>query len=204
MNYSIQQLGILIIAAGQSKRLGKPKQLLHFEGKSLINRLIDTVKSSGSFPITLVLGAAADQINAQLTASPIDRVFNNLWNEGMASSIRVGVKRIMDLSPNVDGIMILVCDQPFISVEQIQALIKIQQDTDLPMSSCYYANIIGTPAVFHQSVFSELLKLEGDVGAKKIIKERASEVAKLHFEEGIIDIDTMDDYIKLTKEVSIP
>ena len=204
MNYSIQQLGILIIAAGQSKRLGKPKQLLNFEGKSLINRLIDTVKSSGSFPITLVLGAAADEINAQLTASPIDRVFNNQWNEGMASSIRVGVNRIMDLSPNVDGIMILVCDQPFISVEQIQALIKIQQDTGLPMASCYYANIIGTPAVFHQSVFSELLKLEGDVGAKKIIKERALEVAKLHFEEGIIDIDTMDDYIKLTKEVSIP
>jgi molybdenum cofactor cytidylyltransferase len=203
MNYSIQQIGILIVAAGQSKRLGHPKQLLHFEGKSLINRLIDTVKSSGPYPITLVLGSAADEITTQITASPVDIVFNDQWNEGMASSIRVGVKRIMNLSPNIDGIMIFVCDQPFISVVHIQSLIKLQQDTGLPMASCYYANILGTPAIFHQNIFSELLALEGDVGAKKIIKDRVSEVAKLHVEEGIVDIDTMDDYIKLTKQVSV-
>jgi molybdenum cofactor cytidylyltransferase len=99
--------------------------------------------------------------------------------------------------------MIFVCDQPFISVVHIQSLIKLQQDTGLPMASCYYANILGTPAIFHQNIFSELLALEGDVGAKKIIKDRVSEVAKLHVEEGIVDIDTMDDYIKLTKQVSV-
>lgn len=203
MNYSIQQLGILIVAAGQSKRLGIPKQLLNFEGKTLINRLIDTVKLSGSYPITLVLGSAANKITEQLTDSSINIVLNDQWEEGMASSIRIGLSSIMYRMPAIDGIMMFVCDQPFISVETIQSLIKLQQDTGLPMASCYYAGILGTPALFHQSIFSKLLALEGDIGAKKIIKENASEVAKLHFDAGIIDVDTMDDYIKLTKELPI-
>jgi len=208
MNTLIKHCGILIIAAGQSKRLGQPKQLLMYKGKSLINRLIDTVKEAGEFPITLVLGANAQLIQDQLTDKTINIVFNHHWQQGMASSIKVGLEKIInkvDLGnydssrernnqPIIDGIMILVCDQPFINSHQIKALIHLQQETQLPIAACYYAQVLGTPALFHATVFNELLALQGDIGAKKIISNRAEEVAKLHFEKGIIDIDTIEDY----------
>ncbi len=197
MPYSIKTGGILIVAAGQSKRLGAPKQLLTFEGETLINRLIGLVKNSTSFPITLVLGANAKAIEDQLTETELTIVLNNEWEEGMASSIRTGITHILKQGSTTEGIMILVCDQPFLTEDHIKNLFEIQQSSGLPLAACYYAGVIGTPALFHQSIFPELLELKGDIGAKSIIKKRESEVAKLHFDKGVIDIDTMEDYQQL-------
>ncbi|MEN9686759.1 MAG: hypothetical protein RLZZ28_2545 [Bacteroidota bacterium] len=199
MSYSIKYCGILIIAAGQSKRMGTPKQLLTVGGDTLINRLIEIVKKAGTFPVTLVLGAAAESIKAQLTRTDLLIVLNDAWEEGMAGSIRIGLTRMMHTCPTLDGVMILVCDQPFISEENIRSLLALQRETNLPIAACYYANVLGTPALFHQSIFPELLSLKGDTGAKKIIMNKASEVAKLHFDQGVIDIDTMDDYEQILK-----
>lgn len=196
MSKAIKHCGVLIIAAGQSKRLGQPKQLLSFQGKSLINRLIGIVKDAGDFPITLVLGANAQQIQAQLTEKNIQVVVNLDWQEGMASSIRAGLENCKAL----DGAMILVCDQPFINKQSIQQLLTLQQKTLLPIAACYYNNILGTPALFHKTMFSELLALQGDIGAKRIINSKIEQVAKLHFEQGIIDIDTREDYEALLKQ----
>ncbi len=200
MSHSIQHCGILIIAAGESKRLGSPKQLLLYEGKTLINRLIDIAMGSGDFPITLVLGANAEKIQAQLTTKNLQVVINEQWQQGMAGSIVVGLTNVLEKTPLIDGIMVLVCDQPFVNADKIQSLISLQQNSGLPIAACYYANELGTPALFHKSVFTDLLALKGDIGAKKIIKQRENEVAKLHFDEGVIDIDTMDDYNALRKE----
>lgn len=199
MSYSIQSGGILIVAAGQSKRLGVPKQLLTYQGETLINRLIGLVKRSTTFPITVVLGANAKPIKDQLSATDLSIVINNEWEEGMASSIRTGVKKIIEQNDGTEGIMILVCDQPFLTEQHIQSLFETQRSTMLPMAACYYAGAIGTPALFHRSIFPELLELKGDIGAKSIIKKRESEVAKLHFDEGAIDIDTMADYQQLIR-----
>lgn len=197
MPYSIQSGGILIVAAGQSKRLGVPKQLLTYQGETLINRLIGLVKKSTRFPITLVLGANAKAIKDQLSEPDLSIVINNEWEEGMASSIRTGVKNILAQNASAEGIMILVCDQPFLTEQHIQSLFETQRSTMLPMAACYYAGVVGTPALFHRSIFPELLELKGDIGAKSIIKKREAEVAKLYFDEGAIDIDTMADYQQL-------
>jgi molybdenum cofactor cytidylyltransferase len=207
MAYSIQHCEILILAAGESKRLGQPKQLLTYQGKSIVNRLIDTVKKACQLPITLVLGAHADKIEPQLLDASINVVMNKNWQEGMASSIRVGLEQMLEHHKNdskndkpLDGIMVLVCDQPFITAAHINDLLQLHHTTKLPMAACYYAGILGTPAVFHQSIFPELLALKGDMGAKKIIHAREAEVAKLHFEKGMIDIDTIEDYQNLIKQ----
>ncbi len=197
MSHLIEHCGVLIVAAGESKRLGTPKQLLQFEGQSLINRLVNIVRDAVQFPITLVLGAAADAIEAQLTDDNLHVVINEEWREGMGSSIRVGLKQMTEMDADMDGVMILVCDQPYLKSESIQSLIHLQQSTGLPMAACFYAGIVGTPAVFHQSMFSDLLKLVGDTGAKKIMKDQMVDVAKLNFEKGVIDIDTMEDYQKI-------
>ncbi len=197
MSHLIEHCGVLIVAAGESKRLGTPKQLLQFEGQSLINRLVNIVRDAGSFPITIVLGAEAAAIQAQLPDVNLHVVINEEWREGMGSSIRVGLKQMIKADSKIDGVMILVCDQPFIKSESIQSLIQMQQSTGLPMAACFYEGIVGTPALFHQYMFTDLLKLTGDTGAKKIMKDKMGDVAKLNFEKGVIDIDTMEDYQKI-------
>lgn len=197
MNYSIQKGAVIIIAAGESKRLGTPKQLLPYQGETLLNRLIANLKQATNFPVFLILGASAEKIIQEIGATDFSITINENWREGMASSIRLGIQVAQKNIPDLEGILMVVCDQPFIAAHNIQALIQLQQHTGLPIAACYYANNLGTPALFHKSIFSDLLELRGDVGAKNIILQRGAEVAKLHFEEGLVDIDTPEDYQQL-------
>ncbi len=200
MSHRLKNCGILIVAAGQSKRLGSPKQLLMYEGKTLINRLIDIVKEAVDFPMVLVLGAHAEKIKLQLSNPNMPIIINEQWAQGMGSSISIGLEGLIQKNPAIDGVMVLVCDQPFLNREHILTLLDLQAKSALPMAACYYAGVLGTPAVFHQSIFPELLALKADMGAKNIINHRIQEVAKLHFEQGLLDIDTEEDYKKLMKE----
>ena len=200
--YPINHCAVLIIAAGESKRMGTPKQLLNVEGETLINRMIHIVRKAVSYPVYVVLGASAETIQAQLPQLDIKIVHNALWQEGMASSIRVGLNTAKAQNPVLDGVMFVVCDQPYITENTITDLLQLQEEKDTPMAAAYYDDIMGTPALFHHTVFDEILSLKGDIGAKKIIQSRPEEVAKLHFEKGLLDIDTKEDYQALLKEIN--
>lgn len=201
MSVQVKNFAILIIAAGQSKRLGQPKQLLAFEGESLINRLVKEMMKVKEASITMVLGAYKERIESQLLDSTIDLVYNDFWEEGMASSIRVGVSYIIKKNALIDRIMILVCDQPYLSSCHIQALFTLQQHTGKSIVASSYNDIIGTPVLFHKNMFTHLLTLQGEMGAKKIINEYPDDIAILPLENGSIDIDTIEDYHNLVKEV---
>jgi molybdenum cofactor cytidylyltransferase len=200
--YKIDNCAVVIIAAGESKRLGSPKQLLLLDKDTMLNRLIKMVQKAVDFPIYLVLGANAKKIKAQLPITNLNIVENNEWQEGMGSSIRIGVQAVIDSANKHDGVLILVCDQPYLSESSIKDLIALQAINNTAIAASFYANIAGTPALFHQSVFSDLLALKGDQGAKRIIQERDQELAKLQFEKGVLDIDTPEDYQQLLKEAS--
>jgi molybdenum cofactor cytidylyltransferase len=202
MSAPIQYPAILIIAAGQSKRLGSPKQLLVFEGETLINRQIRIITGAVSMPVYLVLGAHAISIRSQLSNSAVSVVMNENWEEGMASSIRVGIDVIMNKNPSIDGVMIVVCDQPFLDASILQSIFSLQKSSLQSIVACSYDGIIGTPVLFHKTMFEKLLALEGDIGARKIINDNPDEVAILSFEKGIVDIDTLEDYQKLVKEAA--
>lgn len=200
--YPINHCAVLIIAAGESKRMGSPKQLLNVEGETLINRMIHIVKKAVSFPVYVVLGASAESIQAQLPKLDVKIVHNAHWQEGMASSIRIGLSTAITQKPDLQGILVVVCDQPYITESTITALLELQKEKDTPMAAAYYDHVMGTPGLFHQSIFNEILSLKGDMGAKKIIQSRPEEVAKLHFEKGLLDIDTKEDYQALLKEIN--
>ncbi len=200
--YNIDNCAVVIIAAGESKRLGSPKQLLLLDKDTMLNRLIKMVQKAVDFPIYLVLGANAEKIKAQLPNTNLNIVENNEWQEGMGSSIRIGVQTVIDSTNKHDGVLILVCDQPHLSEAAIQDLVSLQAAKKTAITASFYANIAGTPALFHASIFPDLLALKGDQGAKKIIQERVQDLAKLQFEKGVLDIDTQDDYQQLLKEVS--
>lgn len=200
MKYNIEYCGIIILAAGESKRLGKPKQLLSFDGNTLLARVANTACESGLNPVIAVLGANDDKISATLNIPGLMVVKNNDWKEGMASSIRIGLTSMLDLAPQVDGVIVLVCDQPYLNQDLIKALIEGQRDAGRPIAAASYGDKMGTPALFHKSIFPELMSLSGDTGARKILDKMREDVVAIDFEMGIVDIDTPEDYERLLNE----
>lgn len=191
--------GVIILAAGSSGRLGKPKQLLYYKGKSLLQHLMDEAKSSSANSIVVVLGANAEAIQAELQTRTIHIAINNDWKEGMASSIRCGIKALKELNPSVDAAILMVCDQPFVTTALLNNLIITHQETTKAIVTCNYDNTTGPPALFHKSIFPELLQLTGDKGARQIVEAHTNELVTVSFPEGNIDIDIAADYESLLR-----
>lgn len=185
---------IIILAAGSSSRLGRPKQLLPFNGKSLLEHTVDVANDSIAEPVIVILGANADMLEKEISEKKIHVEVNNEWQEGMASSVRCGITALMRVAPEADAAIIMVCDQPFVSPELLNELINQQKNTGKPIVASQYEKTIGPPALFHKTIFPELLKLKGDAGARKIIEQRKDDVATVSFKKGNIDIDTEADY----------
>jgi len=188
--------GLIILAAGCSSRLGEPKQNLVYEDKTLLQRAIDAANGSGCDPIIVVLGANADAIVPVISGQDdILIVINPEWEEGIASSIRTGLAEI-EKDDRVSNVIIMLCDQPFVDAALLQKLIRAKQ-SDKNIVACSYAGTIGVPALFDRILFVKLLKLQGQDGAKKILKDHPDDMATIEFDKGNIDIDTKDDYDQL-------
>jgi len=191
------KLSILILAAGNSSRLGYPKQLIEFEGETLIER-ITTIALTVSEDILIVLGGNADLIFPKLERFKrrISTIFNPDWQEGMGTSIRVGVEKLVEKS---DLILILLADQPFISKVLLQDMLQIIENSQNSIVSCLYNDALGVPMLFDKTVFKDLLKLNGERGAKTFLDLYKNNIGTIHFPEGIFDIDTISDVEKLKR-----
>jgi molybdenum cofactor cytidylyltransferase len=184
--------GIIILAAGSSSRLGRPKQNLLFSGKTLLQHTIDTAFDTVFRPIVVVLGANKEKIETSSQNTGITIVYNPDWAEGMASSIRIGIATIQQ--HQIDHVIIMLCDQPFVNSELVNALVEKQLQTDKPIIACSYNETVGVPVLFCRLLFDELLQLKGHNGAKKVLKFHPKDIATIPFEKGDIDIDTPEDY----------
>lgn len=186
-----EKLSILILAAGNSSRLGSPKQLIEFEGKTLIERITETALSI-SEEVLVVLGGNSDLILPKLERfkDTISSIINPEWQEGMGTSIRLGVE---ELAKKSDLILILLSDQPFISKVLLQNMLQTYANSQNPIVACVYNDTLGVPILFDKSVFSELLNLKGDRGAKSFLHLYKNKISTVEFQEGIIDIDTLED-----------
>ena len=194
-----ENIGIVLLAAGSSSRLGRPKQLLKYQHQTLLQHSIQAAISSIASKVIVILGAHAHAIKSEIDWHNIPIVVNLHWQEGMASSIRCGINSMIEINPAIEGIIIMVCDQPHISAVLLNKLFTTYQHTKKKIIPCGYENIIGTPVFFHRSFFPELLQLSGDMGAKNIISKHADKIAIVSFPEGKIDIDTELDYQQLQK-----
>ena len=190
-----EKLSILILAAGNSSRLGSPKQLIEFEGKTLIERITETALSM-SDEVLIILGGNSEQISPTLERfeHTISTINNPDWQQGMGTSIRLGVEKLAHQS---DLILILLSDQPFISKVLLQNMLQTYANSQNPIVACVYNNTLGVPILFSKSVFKDLLKLSGDKGAKSFLHLYANQISMIDFPEGIIDIDTTEDVEKL-------
>lgn len=196
---SIQHCAIVILAAGSSSRLGQPKQLLQYKETVLLQRAIDIASEAGVENIIVILGAEKDKILKELNTEGISIVFNEQWQEGMASSIRNGISASLSFFPHTDGIIFMVCDQPFADAALLRDIIHMQKTNGYPIVACRYGEVTGTPALFHKSLFKELMTLKGDTGARKILINHQENLGVVNFEDGSADIDTIADYENLLK-----
>jgi molybdenum cofactor cytidylyltransferase len=193
---------IIILAAGGSSRFGSTKQLLRFNDKTLLQHVIDEAVAAGAEPVIVVTGANANEVSSSIDKNNnVEIVFNNDWEKGMASGILAGIDDAVRLHKNVDKIILAICDQPFISATLFEELFKTQSKSEKGIVACVYADTIGTPVLFTQNYFDRLMELQGDEGAKKLLKTYSEDVATVDFPRGYIDIDTQEDYENLQKEI---
>ena len=147
----------------------------------------------------IVVGADSDAIKKEIKEMNVEVVENAVWQEGIASSLRCGLTAVQKMKPVTDGIIFMVCDQPYVTTSLLDDLLRAQHETGLPLVSSNYEGTLGTPALFHQSFFAELMALKGDTGARKILAKHPDEVAVISFPKGVIDIDTDAQYESLKR-----
>jgi molybdenum cofactor cytidylyltransferase len=173
-------IAAVVLAAGASRRLGLPKQLAILGDERLLERAVRLARAAGCSPVIVVLGAEHEQVLANCRLGDAVTVIHDKWEEGMGSSIALGVRACVGAA----GVVVMTCDQPAVTVEHLQALIR---GAEVKASS--YAGRKGVPAFFPERYFGELKALSGDVGARDLL--RSADAVEL--EGGELDVDTAED-----------
>lgn len=190
-------IGCIVLAAGASTRMGQAKQLLQWEGKSLIRRAVETAQASKAKFCVTVLGARSAQIAQEIADLDTQIVYNPCWERGMATSLKAGLLACQQLNPCLKAVLVTLVDQPFVQSHHLNLLIETFQQQKAWIVASQYEEIKGVPALFSREVFPPLLAMRGEAGARKIIRQLDEQVISVPLPEGILDVDTPEDYQKL-------
>jgi len=193
----IKQTGIVILAAGNSSRLGLPKQLLEFEGESLLKRISKEALAVPHAKVSVVIGAYPDPINATLKDSEVGIIINPHWATGMSTSIVAGLRDLLQQHPDLDRCIISLSDQPFIDRHVFQQLVHLADRTDKGIVATGFSGTWGAPVLFDKKYFDNLLGLEGKQGARKIAEQFPDDRTIFSYEDAKYDVDTQEDYFNL-------
>ena len=193
------QCGLVLLAAGASTRMGRPKQLLEIDGVPLVRRAALAVLASSARPIVVVLGANAALIRPQLADLLVLLVENSRWPEGMGSSLRCGMQAMLSAAPALDSVIVALADQPQFSGVIIEQLRARQRETGNSIVASGAAAQVGPPALFLRQHFPELLVCCGDTGARALIRANATNLASIDLGEQP-DLDTPADYRRLLEK----
>lgn len=190
---------IILLAAGNSSRMGTSKQMLFFNNKPLLRNMVEIAMASHIAHIIVVLGANLEEHTKALKDCPVTLAFNVDWEKGMGSSLQTGLKKALELYPAVQGVMVLVCDQPLLSSIHINRLAETYRESQPMAIASQYNGVNGVPAVFDRSVFSNLMRLDVKAGARDVLKKIEKHIVTIPFEGGLIDIDTPEEYRNFIK-----
>jgi CTP:molybdopterin cytidylyltransferase MocA len=187
----------LILAAGGASRFGGLKQLVEYEGTSLLRRSVMTASTLVDDRIKVVLGARAQKVKRDIETLQAGIVINPRWEEGMATSIQAGIDALPD---ECEGILLILCDQARINADHLQQLLDQWLGDKTKIVASEYAGTSGAPAIIPRHAFQSIMKLRGDKGAKSIIENNLTDVILVKLPAGEFDVDTQDDYMALLSE----
>jgi CTP:molybdopterin cytidylyltransferase MocA len=183
-------LAALVLAAGASRRLGQPKQLLLLGGETLLERALRLSIEAGATPVFAVLGAHQQRILQSVPMHNAIPVINDGWEQGISTSIHAGLDALEKSSPNAAAALILTCDQPRLTVDHLRALMDaFAAQAEPVIVASAYAGVLGIPAVFPRIVFAHLRALGGDRGARALLVKPPCRLIQVPFPGGEIDID---------------
>jgi molybdenum cofactor cytidylyltransferase len=190
-------IGAIVLAAGESRRMGRSKQLLQFKGETLLRRASRAAIEAGCEPVIVVLGNRSDEFAGELADLPVNVAVNQNWASGIGSSIRVGVQRILEISPAIDALLIMLCDQPLVDAAILRRLIGAYLHSEKQVCASSFARTIGPPVVVDRRFFPKLANLADDRGAKEIWLKHPESFGIFACEAAAADIDTPADYERL-------
>ncbi len=191
-------ISAVILGAGRSTRFGAKKQLLKFEGATLLETVVGRFLESKVDDVVVVLGYAAKEIRTNSDFGRARVVINRDYAQGLSTSLKAGIDAV---NPAAQAAVVALGDQPLISVLTIDLLVEKYLESGGPIVAPFYQRRRGNPVLFDKSLFSELRNIHGDTGAKASLEMHADKVVKVQIDDiGVLfDIDTQDDYGRLLK-----
>ena len=184
---------LLVLAAGRSSRLGRPKQLLPFRGRPLLEAVLAVARACAADQRLVALGGAADDVRAAVDLDGFDVVVNPAYGTGCSSSIAAAVP---GLATEIDVVVLLLGDQPGVTTDAVRRLLDGRGEA--PLAVCRYDDGIGHPFAFGREVLPDLAGLHGDKAVWKLLEQRATEVVEVRVPGTIpLDVDTQEDYERL-------
>ena len=199
----MKNVGIVILAAGASTRMGRPKQLLPLNGQPLLLHSVDEALSTSVSDVVVVLGSDPDTYRDLLETYPVKLVVNDAWRGGIGSSVKAGLMAIRERVRNLDAALFLVGDQPAIRFEYLCRMINMYHNSSVNLIASGYGETYGVPALFGSEFFDEILQLDDADGAKRVLRNHEHLVTILECPEGAIDIDTPQDYANFKRQLQL-
>ncbi|GAB3290878.1 nucleotidyltransferase family protein [Hymenobacter tenuis] len=189
---------LLLLAAGASSRLGRPKQLLPYQGKTLLRRAAETaVAAAAGGPVVVVTGALHEELLPELQGLQVQVIRCPSWQAGMGASLKTGLRHLQEIMPGLAAVTVLLCDQPHVTPALLRQLAETHTATQLPIVASEYGNVRGVPVLFGSDALRLLHQLSDAAGAAQLLKQHPELVATVSFPEGAIDVDTEAQYAAL-------
>jgi molybdenum cofactor cytidylyltransferase len=190
-------IGGVVLAAGASRRMGKPKQLLQFRGSTILRRVVEEALASSLSRVLVVVGAHAPVAAAALTGLPVGIVENVDWAQGQGSSVATGVRALRERAPDTTGVVLLVSDQPLLTASSIDLLMTAHRTTGSLIVASRRGDRLEAPALFSFAFFDELAALRDDAGSREILRRNESRALGIELPGAEFDMDTPEDYQRL-------
>ena len=192
------RLVAIVLAAGPSTRLGRPKQLLPWPptGETLVRRAARVARAAADRAF-VVLGARADDVRGELEGLDVDVVVNAAWAAGMGASLRAGVSAAAVVA--CDAVLVTTCDQPLVGEAELEALALAHAAAPSSPAAAAYDGTVGPPAIFPRRLFAELLAIPDHAGARRVLDAHAASRVTVAMPAAARDVDTEEAYLALAQ-----
>ena len=193
----------IVLAAGESARFGKPKQLLDWKGEPFVHAVARTALEAGLSPVIVVVGANSEQVEAAIADLNVVIVKNDEWKSGQGSSIRAGIRKLTTSPTPTGGVIFLLADQPQLTTSIIRALVEKHAEGLYPIVAPMVLDQRANPVLFDRVAFTDLLGIKGDVGGRAIFHKHRVEYLPWHDNRMLLDVDTPEHYQRLITDETL-